>query len=37
VIRDEVPMQHRYCMGAVDCTLKGIPDSTRLLSGIVVL
>jgi ATP-dependent DNA helicase PIF1 len=37
IIWDEVPMQHRYCMEAVDRTLKDVLNSNRLFGGIVVL
>ena len=37
IIWDEVPMQHRYCMKAVDRTLQDIFDSYRPFGGIVVL
>ena len=37
IIWDEVPMQNRYCMEAVDRTLKDILDSDRPFGGIVVL
>jgi len=37
IIWDEVPMQHRYCMEAVDHTLRDVLDSNSPFGGIVVL
>ena len=37
IIWDEVPMQHRHCMEAVDHTLQDVLDCNRPFGGIVVL
>jgi len=37
IIWDEVPMQHRYCMEAVDHTLRDVLDSDSPFGGIEVL
>ncbi|XP_057482346.1 uncharacterized protein LOC130769157 isoform X2 [Actinidia eriantha] len=37
IIWDEVPMQHRYCVEAVDRTLKDIRDNINPFGGITVV
>ena len=37
IIWDEVPMQHRYCVEAVDRTLKDICDNDKAFGGITVV
>ena len=37
IIWDEVPMQHRYCVEAVDRTLQDIRDDKRSFGGITVV
>src|SRR5258706_13897530 len=37
IIWDEVPMQHRYCMEAVDRTLQDVLECNRPFGGIAVL
>lgn len=37
IIWDEVPMQHRYYVEAVDCTLQDIRDDRRPFGGITVV
>ena len=37
IIWDEVPMQNRYCMEAVDHSMKDVLDNNRPFGGIVVL
>ncbi|XP_052177595.1 uncharacterized protein LOC127791659 [Diospyros lotus] len=37
IIWDEVPMQHRYCVEAVDRTLRDICDSDKPFGGITVV
>ncbi|XP_052185281.1 uncharacterized protein LOC127796918 [Diospyros lotus] len=37
IIWDEVPMQHRYCVEAVDRTLRDICDSDKPFGGIIVV
>lgn len=37
IIWDEVPMQHRYCVEAVDRTLRDICDNTKPFGGITIV
>jgi hypothetical protein len=37
IIWDEVPMQHRYCIEALDCSLREVLGNNSLFGGITVL